>query len=178
MKAISLDECFKNSFTNFTNKRESDITILDEQFKDGKGVTDFSIVPAMYIEDYLVRGAMKPMSLASSICDSLLNPPKKICSRLESFKLQENIEGERERDQIIEEVVDENPLNFGAVVSIILVLVFGVMLIFLCAGLAKRLMDKNIQRQIEDDVDHSVHEYIRMRDPNSSMTATNTSIEM
>ena len=177
MSLESLDECFKNSFANFTNKRESEISILDDQFKDGKGLTDFSIVPAMYIEDYLVRGTMKALSLARSICDSLANPPKHICNNLHTFKLQEDTKGGKANDSIIEDIADD-PINLGAIISAVLVLVFGVMLIFLCAGLAKKLMDKNIQKQIEGDVDHNVQEYIRMRDPNASTANINTSIEM
>lgn len=163
----NVTQCFEESFIAPTNKIGSAVTVLGNQQKAEGVMSNFEVIPALAIEDYLVRGNLDPISLASSICDSLLKPPATVCSNLP--ELIDEIERKavdpynKNISQPMTLISNEEQVTFLQMLIGGAVLVGSLALIAGCGYLAKKLLDKNLYRHINTEVEQNVHNYIRMR---------------
>lgn len=170
-------DCFEKSFSDPSDKQNSTVTIFTTQQKAEGLLSNFDVTPALVIEDYIVRGNLDSMSLASSICDSLVKPPSGICNNLpEIIDTVNRISSDPyTKDMKIDGpvIAEEDKISFNQIVIGSIILIGSLCLIIACAMLAKRLLDKNLYRHINSEVNQNVHAYIRMRQEET--TKQNTS---
>lgn len=164
--------CFKQSFSNPKNKSLSSVKILDDHIDTTGYITNFEIIPALLIENYLVRGSMSPISLASSICDSILNPPPSACSSLQevlskfdSQGMNPQLSNKNGKENLAEkEAQEENSNSFTFKILFVTVSLLGsICFLAVAVYLAKRLLDKHLPRLITSEIDTNVQNYLRMR---------------
>ena len=159
--------CYESNFNNTANKQESLVESLGKQYRSNPLLSSFEVIPALVIEDYLVRGNMDPMSLASSICDSLIKPPSAVCNNLPEIIDEANRIAVDPYTRLVNvppqtsEYLEEFSFIRGLVIMSVLVGSF--VLIVGCAYLAKKLMDRNLYRHLNTEVEQNVQAYIRMR---------------
>lgn len=178
-----VESCYTKSFKDITNKTMSAVPILDEQ-KVATGIlTIFEVIPALVIEDYLVRGNLDSMSMASSICDSLENPPVAICNNLPDLidKINQKIQDPYSKvpqNPNLEYTPEEDRVSFSQVFLGLVILIGSLVLIVACAVMAKKLLDKNLYRHINTEVEQNVQAYIRMRNEETTNKSPQATVDV
>lgn len=162
-----IESCFQGSFTEFEDKQKTEIPLLRDQVPENRRLRAFQVIPALTIEKYIVRGGLKPITMSSSICDAIRSPPREVCNHLYEINQEAEDEyGEKYLDLIIDR---RPPSSHDNILGAIVILFLGMVLIFVCAYGAKRILYKGVSRQIGDEIDINVAKYMRMRnDPNNS----------
>lgn len=178
----SIEQCYIDSFVNHKNKIESRVNIIEDQEETSGILSNFAILPALVIEDYLVRGSLNTISMASSICDSMTKPPSSVCNNLPDIvdKLNSRSLDPKEEDKKglpgsnEPENESENWLTVFFIGTFLL-LGSATLLIFM-ALLAKKLLAKNMHRYINSEVNSNVQDYIKMRSEENPSKTSDTSL--
>jgi len=182
----SISSCVEGGFTNPKSKTTSNVPLIDSQIPGEKGLgpqENFEIVPALVIEDYIVRGELTISSMASSICDSILYPPKEICSNLQDFLAKAWQQKHGSLNMTMPWANGNNQgAHEGSALSAFLaaagVIAIGLIIIYLCSLLAKRILDKSMNIHIGDEIDRNVESYIRLRRDGQNRMDTSTAIDV
>lgn len=152
-----LSECFLKLLGE--SPKVSDIPELAQQVKGNKYI--FSLVPVMTVGTYIVRGEMEPIVLASSICDSFLDPPRKICSHLYEVVAEET-KAKTDGKLTVEEK-QEQSWKFKTFVYVSLAVVVAILIVALVLWLGKKTFVNDILPVFTANVDQSVYNYMKMK---------------
>lgn len=163
--------CWKSTFSNAVNVSTSLVHILDDQVDTTGYLRNFEFIPALLIEDYLVRGSMNPISLASSICDSILNPPASVCNNLQDLIAKFEAQGldpsvvkpEYEVDVAPPKESEEGPSFLFKITFGLAILLGSMLFLGVAVFLAKKLLDKFLPGLLHTEVDINVENYVRIR---------------
>ena len=152
----NISECYLQSFSNITNKTGSEISIFKQQRDSKSQLYNFRMIPALVIQDYIVRGELNALSMASSICDSMIHPVKEVCSHLtdEKFLEKPGVAPTIDLPRQEEAGSSNSPL-----LIILLVLVITSIIIVFVIWLAKKLINKGADHQFRKLISGSVAEY-------------------
>lgn len=172
----SIESCYNDSFDDIANKSRSHVKIVQDQIQDASGlIHNFEILPALLIEDYLVRGSMNTVSMASSICDSMTKPPALICDnltdivdRLNSADLDPTADASKDGYQGDTSSSDQQDTWQSILLTFIVLLLGSAVLLLAGALLAKKLLEKHMNRYLNAEVDINVQDYVRMRSEEST----------
>ena len=158
-----IEACYNAAFTDLENKATSDVKIFSDQSITSTPLYNFEVVPALLIDRYVVRGGLGSISLASSICDSITDPPKHICNNLVDIK-NLDLSLPRKKSQAEETAQDSQDFSSGKLLFALALLFIGLVLIVVCVLLLRRYVDRSFSRSIRDEVTDSVKKYMRVKE--------------
>ena len=164
----SLNTCYLKSFKNFVNKSESEIIPFTEQRENNIPASSFDIIPALVIQNYLVRGELNALSMASSICDSMKKAPKAICGNLGSKEFFEDI------NEVPNPNYDPQEKSTTSVTTsaILIAMLVGAILVVLCAYIGKVILDRSLKIHLNNEIDNTVMNYMSMRNQQRELDAS------
>lgn len=143
-----IEKCYNNSFDLSPKKYESDNTIL-KQDSNSIEYNGVYLIPAVFVNRNLVKEDLKLHIVVGAICDKLNTKPD-FC-----------------QEYLMSNINWQYPTNKNYKKSIIII----AFLVFLCLDIivlmvlfVKRRMNRNIDEEIEQRINHHVTEYMRLRD--------------
>lgn len=157
MSQTQLETCFNKMLGS--SPTTEDIKELAEQAAGNPFI--FSLVPALSIGTYVVRGEMEPLILASSICDSFNDPPKALCSHLGDVVNPLELSPQDGKPSPVART--EQAWKMKTVIYIVLAVVGAVLLFVLLVFMAKKAFSNDILPMFTANVDQSVYNYMKMK---------------
>lgn len=158
-----IEACYNSAFTDFENKQASQVKVFSEQSITSTPLYNFEVVPALLIDRYIVRGGLGAISLASSICDSITDPPKHICNNLVDIK-NLDLSLPRKTHHVDKSVQNSQDFSSSKLLFALALLIIGLVLIVVCVLLLKRYVDRSFSRSIRDEVSDNVKRYMRVKE--------------
>lgn len=170
LSSEKVEACYREAFTDFDRKQASDVSVFSKQLITSTPLYNFEVVPALLIDRYIVRGGLGSISLASSICDSITDPPKHICNNLADIK---SLDLSLPRKARPAEETPAAPQEFSSssLLFALVVLLIGLGLIVLCVVVLRRFVDRSFSRSIRDEVTDSVKKYMRVKEQERDTTS-------
>lgn len=144
----AIEDCYIKSFDNPNNKFKSKNTILkeDDNSYEYSGVY---LVPAMFINKYLVKEDLKTNIVISAMCDKLIDKPD-ICKDYIFDNINWNYTHQNNKSHRI--------------FAIILFIIIGACVILFMVLYVKKRMNMTINEEINQDIKNHVSEYMKLRD--------------
>lgn len=144
----AIEKCYNDSFALPGDKYESPNSILKQDVNSAEYMGVY-LVPALFINNNLVKEDLRLHLAVSAICDQLVDKPD-FCQDF----LMANINWS----------FPEKKSYRNSIIIIVSLVLMGVIIIFLMVAYVKRKMNRNIDEEIESQIKNHVSEYMRLRD--------------
>lgn len=147
-----IQKCLETSFAFPDDKFHSQNIILESNM-NSQEYKDVYLVPAVFVNDVLVKEDLKNKVMISAVCEKLITKPS-ICSTYLTSEIDWDYQKKMSGDTNI--------------AFFIVLFAFAVLVLFLILVLLKRTMGGHINSEINNEVRSHVTEYMRLRDSTNS----------
>ncbi len=150
--ANAIKKCVDSSFLIPENKYLSSNSILQSN-SNNSVYQNVYLVPAVFLNDNLVKEDLKPKLIVSAICEKLITKPA-ICSTYLDSEINWDYQSK------------EN--DYSSFSFFLVIFAFAVIIMFLILTVIKRNMSGQISTEINSEIRSHVTEYMKLRDSTAS----------
>lgn len=156
----AIDRCIRDSFTDPSNKFDSQNRLLDSNANTYE-YADIYLVPAVFVNNQLVKEDIQPQVVLSALCDALTERPAS-CNSLAIS----NIRWEHDRQLLGDYKVFKLVIIWALVLSVLTFLLWVI----------RAVITSNVQEELSHEIRNHVTEYMKLNESraNNSFTTDNS----
>lgn len=143
-----VDQCIKASFTDPSNKYESDNKLLDAHANNFE-YSDVYLVPAVFVNGQLVKEDIKPQVVLSALCDAVTERPAS-CNSLAIS----NIKWDHDRQILGDYKVFKLVIIWALILCILTFLLWVI----------RAVISSNVQEELSSEIRNHVTEYMKLNE--------------
>lgn len=155
---IDIEKCIKDSFSDPTDKFNSENKLLNSQIDKQSPYRNMNVIPAIFVNDDMIKEEVDSVLVMSAICNSLKFKPES-CGIIDLLKISFKNENKERSKRIIQKM-----LFLGS--FLICFLVFIICWI-------KKYEQSSIGEEFKNDVHNHVTEYMKLNEKKNETTENN-----